>query len=201
MRAMRLSILNLLAALVDKSLIRRVTAAGVPRYEILELLRQYLAEQLARAGAANAAAIRHSAYYCAWMGARTTELRGKEQAAALAAISGEIEQIRAAWRCAVANADSAALGNAADSLCHFYDMRSWFHEGAEAFGAASQALANQTDAADQLIYGKLLARLGWFTFYLGRQSEAKALFEQSQAILRRLDARADLVFTLNYLGA
>jgi predicted ATPase/DNA-binding CsgD family transcriptional regulator len=194
-------LLTLLAALVDKSLVRRVTSAGVARYEILELLRQYLAEQLARAGEADAAAARHSAYYCAWMGARTAELRGNKQAGALTAISAEIEQIRAAWHCAVANADSAALGNAADSLCHFYDMRSWFHEGAEAFGAASQALAARSDLADQLIYGKLLARLGWFTFYLGRQLEAKALFEQSLAILRRLDARADLVFTLNYLGA
>ena len=177
------------------------STAGVARYEILELLRQYLAEHLARAGEADAAAMRHAAYYCAWMGARTADLRGKEQAAALAAIGGEIEQIRAAWRCAVANADSAALGRAADSLFHFYDMRSWFHEGAEAFGAASQALAAQPDAADQLVYGKLLARLGWFTFYLGRQAEAKALLEQSLAILRRLDARAELVFTLNYLGA
>jgi predicted ATPase/DNA-binding CsgD family transcriptional regulator len=195
------SILNLLAALVDKSLVRRVPSESVPRYEILELLRQYLAEHLVRAGEADAAAARHSAYYCAWMGARTAELRGKEQAAALAAISSEIEQIRAAWRCAVANTDSAALGNAANSLCHFYDMRSWFHEGAEAFGAASKALATRPNATDQLVYGKLLARLGWFTFYLGRQLEAKALFDQSLAILRRLDARADLVFTLNYLGA
>jgi predicted ATPase/DNA-binding CsgD family transcriptional regulator len=194
-------LLTLLAALVDKSLVRRITAEGVTRYDILELLRQYLAEQLARAGEADAAASRHSAYYCAWMRARTAALRGEEQAAALATISAEIEQVRAAWRWAVASADSAALGNAADSLCHFYDMRSWFHEGAEAFGTASQALATKADAAGQLIYGKLLARLAWFTFYLGRQSEAKTLFEQSLAILRRLDARADLVYALNYLGA
>ncbi len=194
-------LLILLAALVDKSLVRRVTSEGVPRYEILDLLRQYLAEHLTRAGEADAVARRHSAYYCAWMGMRTAELRGAEQGTALVAISGEIEQIRAAWRYAVANADSAALGNAADSLCHFYDMRSWFHEGAEAFGTASQVLANHSGVADQLVYGKLLARLGWFTFYLGRQQEAKALFERSLAILRRLDARADMVFTLNYLGA
>jgi predicted ATPase/DNA-binding CsgD family transcriptional regulator len=195
------SILNLLAALVDKSLVRRVSTEGVPRYEILELLRQYLAEQLARAGEADATAVRHADYYSTWMAARTIELRGKEQGAALVAIGAEIKQIRAAWRCAVANADSTALGKAADSLCHFYDMRSWFHEGAEAFGAACQALAARTDAGDQLVYGKLLARLGWFTFYLGRQLEAKALFDQSLAILRRLEARADMVFTLNYLGA
>jgi predicted ATPase/DNA-binding CsgD family transcriptional regulator len=195
------SMLNVLAALVDKSLVRRVAAEGVARYEVLELLRQYLAEPLARAGEGDAAATRHSAYYSDWMSRRAAELRGKEQAAALAAIGGEIKQIRAAWRWAVANADSAALGKVADSLCHFYDMRSWFHEGAEAFSAASQALAARPAEADQLVYGKLLARLGWFTFYLGRQLEAKALFEQSLAILRRLDARADLVFTLNYLGA
>jgi predicted ATPase/DNA-binding CsgD family transcriptional regulator len=195
------SILNLLAALVDKSLVRRATNEGLPRYEILELLRQYLAEHLARAGEADAVAARHSAYYCAWMGARTAELRGEQQGAALAAIGDEVEQVRAAWRCAVANADSAALEAAADSLFHFYDMRSWFHEGAEAFGAASQALADRQEPADQLIYGRLVARLAWFTFYLGSLAEAKTLFEQSLAIFRQLDARAELVFSLNYLGA
>src|SRR5262249_1447351 len=76
------SILNLLAALVDKSLVRRVTTEGLPRYVILELLRQYLAEHLARAGEAEAAAARHSAYYSGWLGGRTGELRGKEQGAA-----------------------------------------------------------------------------------------------------------------------
>jgi predicted ATPase/DNA-binding CsgD family transcriptional regulator len=194
-------LLTLLAALVDKSLVRRATGEGLPRYEILELLRQYLAEHLARAGEADAVAARHSAYYCAWMAERTAELRGEQQGAALAAIGDEVEQIRAAWRSAVANGDSAALGAAADSLFHFYDMRSWFHEGAEAFGAASQALADRQDAADQLIHGKLVARLAWFTFYLGSLAEAKTLFEQSLVILRRLDARAELVFSLNYLGA
>ncbi|HJZ46202.1 MAG TPA: tetratricopeptide repeat protein [Roseiflexaceae bacterium] len=201
LRTQNSELLTLLAALVDKSLVRRVTTEGLPRYVILELLRQYLAEHLARAGEAEAAAARHSAYYSGWLGGRTGELRGKEQGAALAAIDREIEQIRAAWRCAVTTADSAALGNAADSLFHFYDMRSWFHEGAEAFGLASQALAACQGAADQLVYGKLLARLAWFTFYLGHQAEAKTLFEQSLAILRQLDARADMVFTLNYLGA
>ena len=75
------NLLPMLAALVDKSLVRRVTTAGVPRYEILELLRQYLAEHLARASEDDAAARRHSAYYCAWMGARTADLHGASQQA------------------------------------------------------------------------------------------------------------------------
>ncbi|HEX9370439.1 MAG TPA: tetratricopeptide repeat protein, partial [Roseiflexaceae bacterium] len=194
-------LLTLLAALVDKSLVRRVGAGGAARYEVLELLRQYLAEQLERAGEAAAAAARHAAYYAGWMAARTPELRGPQQQGTLTAIGGEIEQVRAAWRWAVAQADGDTLGRVADSLFHFYDMRSWFAEGAEMFGAASHALSAATDDAGRLVYGKVLARDGWFMFHLGRQAEAKALLEQSRALLRQLDARAELVFVLNYLGA
>jgi ATP/maltotriose-dependent transcriptional regulator MalT len=46
-----------------------------------------------------------------------------------------------------------------------------------------------------------MAREGWFAFHRGRQHEAQALLERSVAILRELDARAELVFPLNYLGA
>ncbi len=111
-------------------------------------------------------------------------------------------QIRAAWRRAVLAGESGPIGRAADSLFHFYDMRSWFQEGAAAFRSASQALAGgQENPAARLAWGKMLAREGWFTFYLGRQREAKQLLEQSLALLRPLDAPAELVFALNYLAA
>jgi DNA-binding CsgD family transcriptional regulator/tetratricopeptide (TPR) repeat protein len=47
----------------------------------------------------------------------------------------------------------------------------------------------------------VLARQGWFVFHLGRQREARTLLEQSLAVLRSLDARAEMVFALNYLAA
>jgi predicted ATPase/DNA-binding CsgD family transcriptional regulator len=197
------SILNLLASLVDKSLIRRVSAgsANAARYEAHEILRQYAAVQLDRAGEAAATAERHAAYYLALLESRAVDLRGPRQLDALAAIGAEIEQVRAAWRWAVAHADAAAIGRAADSLFHFYDMRSWFVEGADMFGAARRALEAGERSDGGLAWARALAREGWFTFYLGRQAEARGLLEQSLDRLRSLGARAEVVFALNYLAA
>jgi predicted ATPase/DNA-binding CsgD family transcriptional regulator len=200
-RTQSAELLTLLASLGDKSLLRRVGAGSAARYEVIELLRQYAAEQLDRAGETAPTTARHARYYEEWIAARAGELRGPSQQAALAAIGAEIEQVRAAWHHAVGRADAEAIGRMAGSLFQFYDMRSWFREGVEAFGSASQALADATDAAGQLAYGKVLARYGWFTFHLGGQAEARDLLEQSLALLRRLDARAEMVFALNYLGA
>jgi predicted ATPase/DNA-binding CsgD family transcriptional regulator len=197
--------LPLLAALVDRSLVRRVIADGNgagARYEVHEILRQYAAEELERAGETTATAQRHMAYYATLLEERAADLRGPRQIAALAAIGAEIEQIRAAWRWAVAHADDDAIGRAADSLFHFYDMRSWFQEGAEAFGGATRALAPaDPDDTGALAWARALARQGWFTFHLGRQPEAKSMLEQSLSCLRALDARAEMVFALNYLAA
>jgi DNA-binding CsgD family transcriptional regulator/tetratricopeptide (TPR) repeat protein len=196
--------LPLLASLVNKSLVRRVTTSGtgdVARYDLLEPLRQYAFDQLAGAGETAETEDRHAAYYLSWMADHTAALRGLQQRHALAAIGAEIAQVRAAWGRAVAYADGDAIARAADSLFHFYDMRSWFQEGAQAFAAASQALAShQMTENARLAWGKVLARQGWFTFHLGRQSEAKALLEQSLAILRVVGDRAEIIFTLNYLA-
>jgi predicted ATPase/DNA-binding CsgD family transcriptional regulator len=231
-----------LAALIDKSLVHRVAASGSRagvRYQVLEVLRQYAAEQLEQAGETAQTAARHADYYITYLADRTAELRGAGQLAALAALDQEIEQIRVAWRWAITAAergddsprehradaaggrlsrpvqgrrhsghaaapggDWAAVGRAGPGLFHFYDMRSWFGEGAAAFTAAAKALA--ADAQDPQvapIYGMVLARQGWFTFHLGRQAQAKQLLEQSLDILRPLGPGPDQVFALNYLAA
>ncbi len=81
------------------------------------------------------------------------------------------------------------LGQAAEGLFHFYDMRSWFREGALAFAEARLALERQQNDPTTLL-GKLLAREGWFVFHEGRQTEAQTLLERSQTLLRALDARS-----------
>ncbi len=197
--------LPMLAALVDKSLLRRETradAAEPGRYMLLEMVRQYAAEQLAFANEDQLLAQRHAGYYVELLRANVTELRGAGQLAALAAIGAEIAQVRAAWQFACANADYATIGRAADGLFHFYDMQSWFQEGAAAFAAAADALAGQSgNTAAAVAWAHTLARQGWFTFHTGRQREAQALMERSLVALRALDARAEMIFPLNYLGA
>jgi predicted ATPase/DNA-binding CsgD family transcriptional regulator len=191
-----------LATLVRMSLVRRVASNDPGRYEVLEVLRPYAAEYLEQSGDAVELAQRHTAYYGVLLAARTADLRRAGQQAALAAIDAEIAQIRQAWQWAVSAADHATIGRAADALFHFYDMRSWFREGAAAFAAARQALsAAQADHEVAVVLGKVLARQGWFTFHTGHPRQAQALLEQSLALLRTWDARAELIFPLNYLGA
>ena len=56
---------ELLASLVAKSLVERNERDGVTRYRLLEMIRQYAAEQLNATGAAEAARDDHSRYYLA----------------------------------------------------------------------------------------------------------------------------------------
>jgi predicted ATPase/DNA-binding SARP family transcriptional activator len=202
--------LPLLASLVDNSLVRRVTvqneAAG--RYELQELVRQYTTEKLVAQSARDeqmAVLDRHCHHYLNFLSQRKANLRGRRQAEALAEINIEIENIRGAWRWALAEGHVELISQASDSLFYFYETRGWFQEGAEVFAMAAGRISDlhlQNPRRETgIARGKLLAHQGWCAFQVGRQAEARGLLERSLAILRPLEAQAELVLPLNYLAA
>jgi predicted ATPase/transcriptional regulator with XRE-family HTH domain len=200
--------LQSLATLLDHSLLREGSPpTRATRYSLHDLLRHYAEAKRHARPAAEQVAVqnRHSEYYLRWVAERLPDVRGEGQQAAQAEIHREIENIRLAWRTAVAHGDFGALVQAGDALFHFYEMRSWFGEGAELFQLAAERcaqLAEQTrERAATLALAQLLARQGWLTFHLGQQHTAKALLEHSRALLEPLDAPVDQAFTLNYLAA
>lgn len=195
--------LPMLAALVGKSLVRRLSgeADAPPRYELPGPLRQYGEEQLEAAGERAETLDRHAASYLELLSSHLDGLRGPDQIEALAALGAEIDQLRAAWHHAVARADHALIGAAAPALFHLYDMLSWFQEGAAAFALASAVLAPLRDGPAAAAYAVCLARQGWFTFHLGRLQEARLLLELSLSVQEQQRLQADHVFGLNYLGA
>ncbi|MBX0327345.1 tetratricopeptide repeat protein [Oscillochloris sp. ZM17-4] len=189
--------LPLLAELVDNSLVRQ--SAG--RYELLEPVRQYAAEQLGAGAERAAVEERHTRYYLGTLAARGAELRGASQQAAAEAILREIEHIRAAWRYAADRRMADLIGRAAEALFFFCEMRSWFREGGDAFARAAGALADAPGPAERLVWGRLLAYQGWCSFQIGRQAEARAMLRQSLAALRPLGVEGELALPLNYLAA
>ncbi len=196
--------LPMLAALVNKSLVRRVSGdAGAPaRYELPGPLRQYAYEQLQAAGEDADVLDRHASSYLELLASHLADLRGARQVEALTKLSAEIDQLRAAWHHAAARADYRMLGAAAPALFHVYDMLSWFREGATVFATACEALAPHCARPEvEAVHATLLARQGWLTFHLGQQREARAMLEQSVATLRRLGLQAEMIFGLNYLAA
>ncbi|MBV7332210.1 tetratricopeptide repeat protein [Chloroflexi bacterium TSY] len=135
--------LMLLANLVDKSLLQRVS---VERYEVHELLRQYAAEQLAESPDERDHTLdRHMQYYSGFLKNRIRDLRWQRQREALNEISADGENIRACWRRAVAAENWLVIEAAQEAWLLYCEMRGRFREGEEAFHSAITKLLRDPD--------------------------------------------------------
>ncbi|MEZ4731570.1 MAG: BTAD domain-containing putative transcriptional regulator [Caldilineaceae bacterium] len=117
--------LPLLAALVDKSLVR---ADAQGRFEMHELLRQYAVERLDDSGEGERIRRRHFVTYLQLARTADAQLRGAAAATWYRRLDAELDNLRAAWEWALARkqvVDAAWLGVA---LSHFWGVRLQFHE-------------------------------------------------------------------------
>ncbi|MFF5470366.1 BTAD domain-containing putative transcriptional regulator [Streptomyces achromogenes] len=111
--------LDALGSLVDKSLVVAAPAGGGMRYRLLETVAEYAAERLAETGRRTETERAHLTYYREL--ARTTDplLRGPGQLAAIGRFQLEYENLRTAFRHAV------ALGDEQEGLCLIHSLL-WF---------------------------------------------------------------------------
>jgi predicted ATPase/DNA-binding SARP family transcriptional activator len=197
--------LPILAALADKSLLRR-TLSG--RYDIHELLRQYAAEKLnVSPSALETAQDLHCAYYAGFLHRENERLQGTEQKKALEKIGIEIDNLRTAWHWAVERGKKKVIGESLEGLYNSYNVQGWFQEGQHAFERAAAKLgADFTPEGKVLvtepsaILGRVLARQARFLFHLGQYEQAKELYQTSLSISRRLGDQKDVAFCLLNLG-
>jgi tetratricopeptide (TPR) repeat protein len=116
-----------LAALADRSLIRRV-ASG--RYDLHELLKQYAAEKLDLTPAVKTETLnRHSKTYLAWVAREGEELKGPRLVDVAAEFQRENANIRAAWLRGVEMDDFASLIAALPAVILIHDMRGVKRDG------------------------------------------------------------------------
>lgn len=169
-----------LAALCDKSLLRRDPAG---RYSLHELLRQYAQDKLAADPQELAGAqARHCEYYAAFIGAREDALNDARQAEARREIAAEMDNVRAAWAWAVAGQRIDALAPALEGLRVFLEHAGWYAEAVRLFAAAAEAARAAAGASP--LYAQLLTRQAWFHHRLDRFEAARPLLEQSLAIFQ-----------------
>jgi predicted ATPase/class 3 adenylate cyclase/DNA-binding CsgD family transcriptional regulator len=138
-------VLDLLAALVGKSLVQAEEFGGSTRYRMLETVRQYAAERLAQRGGAEPGQTRaaHRDYYLALVQAADANLRGPDEAVWLDRLEAEFDNIRAALAFSVANPDGAEPGlRLASGLRWFCNLRGHGGEVLEAL----QVLLDRPDA-------------------------------------------------------
>ncbi len=97
-------VLELVARLLDKSLLEARRRGPEVRYRMLDMVRRYAQEQLDRAGETRAIRDRHLQCFVALAEEAEPDLKGAEQGAWLAQLGAEIENLRSALRWTVGSA-------------------------------------------------------------------------------------------------
>ncbi|MAT97071.1 MAG: hypothetical protein CL608_08015, partial [Anaerolineaceae bacterium] len=201
--------LNLLSALVSKSLLRRADAkAG--RYDLHELVRLYALGRLQKDPQAyEQTRRRHGRFYSALLARRGTALKGTERAAVVAELIKEMANLRLAWQWATNHQQAEALSQAADTLFWLYESRSNCREGIPLFGQAVESLqdrdidsvapANSNEWMKNLALGQALNYQGFFLFRQGQHPQGRDLLQRSLGLLQTV-ANADSVTTREALS-
>ncbi len=192
--------LPVLAALVNKSLLRR-TQDG--RYDIHELLRQYGDEQLIQSGSKTVTRDAHSTYYMEFLNQRELDIKGRRQLSALNELEVDFENIRTAWYWAVARKNYQALDSAAECWVNFCEMRGHIQEGWEFLRTAQEQLATETTPELKRVWGRIQVRSLWMLPLANLElvEMARVQTEAVLAIARQQGDKLLIAYCLWLLGA
>ena len=178
-------ILESLDSLVDKSLILQADEPdGAPRFSMPETIREYAFERLEEGRELEPARLRHAAHYLALAEAEAARLAGPEQAAGLARLEREHDNLRAALAWARESGDIVLGLRLAGALwpfwqrhCHLAEGRRWL----EGFLAAPGIGAVAPELRATALIGA-----AWLTQGQDDFVKADALFEEGLRVERAL---------------
>jgi predicted ATPase/transcriptional regulator with XRE-family HTH domain len=188
---------DLVASLLDKSLLVRVAqAGGAPRLLMLETIREYGLEQLEACSEADAVRAAHAAYFLAWAEEAESALIGPEQAAWLAWVETEHDNLCLALEWLRDHAETEASLRLAGALAVFWQIRGHLSEG-RTWLAGALALSGDAPAS---MTAKALRGAGWIAREQGDYAGAAALGEEALALLRELGDTAGIARTAHLLG-
>jgi predicted ATPase/DNA-binding CsgD family transcriptional regulator/Tfp pilus assembly protein PilF len=121
---------DLLASLVDKSLVRSIEdSAGETRFMLLETIREYALDRLAASGEQEAAQRRHAQFYLHLAEEAEPHLHNREQQTWLELLDREAANLWAAMRWAIAHNEATIGLRLASALTEFLQLRSSLSEG------------------------------------------------------------------------
>ncbi|MFO7633260.1 MAG: tetratricopeptide repeat protein, partial [Caldilinea sp.] len=194
--------LPMLAALVDKSLVRVASdsaagAAASRRYDLHELLRRYLLDKLAESGEQHAIEARRFQYYLD-VARRGAPLLLQDEASARAArLEPEQGNLRASleWTLEQGNDVNAGVRLAALMGRFWYHTEQW-REGREWLLKAAQS-----EGGDDLARAFVFTHLGLLCHSLSDHAASADSFQRAIALWRQLDRPEELAWTLVQAGS
>ena len=201
-RLRRVDVVERLASLVDKSLLRSADERGQRRLSMLATIREYAAERLAEepelAAAARSA---HAEYFSEFTRSRRHLLHGPEREAALDDLGGELGNLLAAWRYWVEELEPERLNSLLDGLWVLNEDRGWYHATIELandlLGVLSAVPSTPARLQEEIALRTSLAR--GLLAIRGYTAEAEANYDRALALVEQtgdLPQRAPVVRSL-----
>lgn len=178
-------------SLVSKGLLRLVVASGgEPRYGMLELIREYAAEQLRATGEEQSYLAAHAAAFLSLAETMNAALFSPQHGAFLDRLEREHDNFRAALTHCLAHRDVEAGLRLAGALVWFWCLRGYLDEAARHLAAVLD-LARDVNAQPTQAFAQALWGAGNVRARKANYAAAQPYFEESLAISRALgDVRA-----------
>jgi predicted ATPase/DNA-binding XRE family transcriptional regulator len=191
-----------LAALIDKSLVRAETEAIAPggalRYEIHELLRQYLRDKLVEMGEEEELSRRYANYFLAMAEQVDAQHYADVSPAWFKQLRSEQGNLRAILEWSVGTLHAPELGlRLVGALGRFWYMSDAWIEGREWLRSA---LAAADATTPPLVRAKALTQLGEMEHAMAEYAAAQRSYEEALAIWRSHKDEANTAWTLFQMG-
>jgi predicted ATPase/DNA-binding XRE family transcriptional regulator len=189
-------VLDLLANLVNRSLVVAEVQAGRTRYRLLEVIHEYAWERLTASGRAEESRQRLAAYYTELASVGATIRLGLNYAADMDALGRDHANLRAALAGLLTHDETDAAFRLCQALCGFWIAQGHLNEADESL---ARLLASVGDRRSPVFAGTL-HMAGRVAEYRGEYNRAGGLLELSLAVARELEAPSLAARALNGLG-
>lgn len=198
----RRDILTGMTALVENSLVRRVSGGGTEehaesRFTMFESIREFAWAQAVAAGEAEAIRRLHARYVLAFAEGAAGLLIGGGQAAWLDRVEQDHPDVRAALKWAIEQRDLEIASRLAGAMWVFWFLRGYLREGRQ---QVTDALALVEGRPISLPVARLLTGAGALAELQGDAAEAERLLDQAIAAARSIDAPRELATALFFRG-
>ncbi|HEX2033749.1 MAG TPA: BTAD domain-containing putative transcriptional regulator [Chloroflexota bacterium] len=198
-------VLEALASLVDKSLLRQERGAeDEPRFVMLETIREYALEHLEASGEAEAVRTQHAAYFAALAERAEPLLRGPQQTAWFARLVREQGNFRQALRWSVERREPEPGLRLAGALGWFWFLRGYPTEAREWLAAlldlAERAGPGDAGGGRAAAQARALSAAAFLAIQQGDYDVACRLDERALAISRLVAHLRGMLTALHGLG-
>ncbi len=188
-------VLDVLAALVDKSLVLAETHDEAARYRLLETVREYGQEKLQESGENRQTRSRHRDFFLVLAESAEPHAR-TESVVWLTRLEGEHDNLRAALAWSLLERDEEASLRLVGALAWFWSRRCHYGEGQQWL---KEVLERSTRAATVYLARALLGS-AFLTWSLGDYKHAAEPAEEALALYRQLGYEGDMACSAYVTG-